>query len=713
MRILLGFLFVFGSVLFFGSSASAKEVIVNNSEELEKALLDQDTQLLIKLSPNFKEAPLTTLNIDGNKKVHIIGNRKKYRGVIEVNISVLRLPKIIFSDFKFDGEGKNAVGLKIKSIKNGEGYITINNSTFENSTDAIINVAGRFDDEYIKEIVLILDNVLINNNKSKKSGAINANLSEIRINSSTISNNINSSASVGGGGITAQNVTIMSIQNTTFENNQLTGFSEGKRDIGGGAIYVLDSMDIPRFDHTYYYSDTYFKGNHTNLKDNQHGGAIFYEQDPGEMSLQNRSLISFYGITFDRNKSSGYGGALALGGNYPNNFSNVNSHFSTSVFFENESIITKDGDGGGGAIAEFSTTKTDQLAFVRRLNFIKSTFVKNKTVGNVENGNKAAILINSEKNQSDNTLINFDSTLFGFNTGDLNFNNINSNGIKVNSENTFGIDNGQVIEDQSTSIFGKYPFKLQGNLSEEKVGYLSNRIVIPSIMIIPKFTNNNGEITKGFANERIKKEPDFLDPPFVDFREIQRGVYHSLGPIDTTSILYDANEGNFTLQEMKSFDGEEYYEGANPTQYAKLYLPGSSKAILSGISDLKVKKKGSVFIGWSTNRKAVIPNVKYAPGKITKLDKQLKLYAIWKDLKYNVSFYSNGKTNGSLAKTIHAKPNSEITIPKSVKIKRKGYIFSGWSLKPSSVKADSKLSPGKKIKVTKAMKIYAVWKKVH
>lgn len=273
-----------------------------------------------------------------------------------------------------------------------------------------------------------------------------------------------------------------------------------------------------------------------------------------------------------------------------------------------------------------------------------------------------------------------------------------------------GFDTGLFVEDNVEQAYGIYPVSLAENDGKIKAGRTIDSEVIKTLMIAPKMVNSKGEMFVGSANLHNyegTKETYFQD----DQRGYRRSGEFDIGSIEISSVIYDANGGNFSLPKLSSYDGKTYYEGEKPEQFAKVGNPRAEYSILDGKKKLKPVRAGYEFLGWSDNKSSSNPNIKYNVGTKHQVVDQLILFAVWKENKYQLKYYGNGKTSGvsPIQKTIFS--SKEVTIKSQCKLKRKGYKFSGWSTKPSSKKGEVAYAPGKKIKLVKNTKLYAIWKR--
>lgn len=118
--------------------------------------------------------------------------------------------------------------------------------------------------------------------------------------------------------------------------------------------------------------------------------------------------------------------------------------------------------------------------------------------------------------------------------------------------------------------------------------------------------------------------------------------------------------------------------------------------------------KGYQNLGWSTKKNATTAT--YKAGQTLTLKKNLSLYAVRKKVgTYTVAFYNSNGTSSTafanLKKTVTK--NGYLTLP-AVPAKN-GYESLGWSTSKNATKAS--YAAGKKIRIRKTQKLYAVYKK--
>lgn len=366
-----------------------------------------------------------------------------------------------------------------------------------------------------------------------------------------------------------------------------------------------------------------------------------------------------------------------------------------TLFNGNKSTV-----GGGGAIkVDFQIPSNRQV-----LNSYKDVFYKNSATSSNTPTKGGAI------NISNNNSMMIALSILGYNTGEKNYENVfvESNHLYVNDK-TEGIDNGENISGISEKIFGKYPVELLVDNGKEnwRIGSKNKRAKHVWLPIIPNISDKYGNELAGIAmspNNSITNDTEIH--------------VEDLGIEMTSSLLYDANGGNFNLPEMTSYKGEYYYEGPKPKYYSEVnrmnYANGhfteEIHIIKDAKKDLNIERKGYTFLGWSTKHDAKTSNIQLDPGTSIHVAKQRKLFAIWEPNNYQLTYYGNDKSSGSVPKATKGNYNSFAIVKKSESMKRKGHKFLGWSTKSNQSKADAKYTPGSKVKMAGNVKLYPVWK---
>jgi len=691
--------------LFFGHNhAQAKEITVNTEHELQTTIESAQDGLVIKFGEQFPKEDNLTVVINNNKKITIDAEKKVMKNRISIvyvwDGNTKKEPQLVLKNFNFDGENQNHSGLFIsfQSIlsKNGPtgfdySHIEITDSTFKNSTNATIEALKTYS-KINEKCKITMKNNKIENNKTEYSGAFRASeVDELEIYNNSFLNNENTSFYNAGGAISLFDSGNTIIKNSVFKNNKLSEDEVSSEDLGGGAIGIHHVFADAMEETSTLIEESIFENNETSQSVEQYGGAILLHRDSQKIGIDHELIIKK--STFANNKASEGGGAVSVISNrYKEDEIHTTLTVDRSLFYKNN-ISSPTGKVGGGAIYLYGLGKDPQIDTSDLINRINgSTFY-----GNTANNNGSAVVVDGEFVQLD--LLN---NLFASNSGDALANQVDSRDATINHLDNIGLKEGETSE----KLFGKYDVPLHENEGKIKAGSTDHEEKIPSISAIPLFTNDKNEVTNGIGNEN-----SIISNFTEDLRGYNEQLFLSFGAVESTSILYDANEGQFIQSELTKFDGKTYYSGANPTQIAKSYFRNSTQKIADGVKDFKISRPGYRFLGWSdkVNPKAVNPQ--FAPGKSIKLAKQQKLYAVWAKDQSMISYYGNGKTSGVNPKPSKVAVNIAHTIKKQGTLKRKGYTFIGWHTKPSATKNDVKYNPGKKITTNKNMKLYAIWKK--
>lgn len=690
MRKLLVLAFLLIGSLGFSVNVKAAPTEVNTVAELKNIVENATTEIEVKLGDSFPKDQDITLEMNHSHKIEIDGNKEqlKLNSKITINLNKYhdensQKTLFKFDNFHFDGEGVNDVGIEFGRFENLDNFnsndVFIVHSTFENSTDSVIKVKTAAVEQY-RTLQLLTEDLIIKNNKSSVGGAIFADgQTHIRVDNSSFTNNTNASNVVGGGAISAIGIgTGISVNYSKFINNKITGVASAGKKLGGGAIYHENAFAGMTQSFV-----SYFEGNETNSAEPQDGGAILVGRNDQEAYVE--KLFDIEGSTFTKNKSSGDGGAVSIDLTYAKD---LRYQIVKSVFAENSSV------GEGGAV---SSHADEPVSNYNEFKFIGNTIYKNAS-GESKGGGISFLNLDFE--------IPISSSLFAENIGSKNFENVEITTGNIKSIHNLGIDNGTENKVKSETIFGKYPFKLSNNRSLVQVGAIDDQRILPSIPVIPRFTNDKNEVVKGITDLEEANEHEIF---FGDIRH-RYSDFITIGAVDVASILYDANEGDFNLPELKEFTGEEYFEGANPSQYASLELPGDFAFVKDGKEDLKVSRDGYEFKGWSTEKNGPIATDMQA-GQALVSQGQTKLFAVWKANQYQMKYFGNGHTSGVAPKMTKSPFGENLKVKDANTLKRTGYTFVGWSEKATASKADPKYKPGEDYKVKSKNNLYAVWQR--
>lgn len=121
-----------------------------------------------------------------------------------------------------------------------------------------------------------------------------------------------------------------------------------------------------------------------------------------------------------------------------------------------------------------------------------------------------------------------------------------------------------------------------------------------------------------------------------------------------------------------------------------------------------LKRQYYEFIGWSTDKNATVADNNYKPGSTYKGKTNLSLYAVWKPLKYTISYKLNGGTAGPDKTVTEMTKDAKISAKKPV---RESYDFEGWALESDKTKVVYK--GGENYTGRANLTLYAVWKVQH
>ena len=117
-------------------------------------------------------------------------------------------------------------------------------------------------------------------------------------------------------------------------------------------------------------------------------------------------------------------------------------------------------------------------------------------------------------------------------------------------------------------------------------------------------------------------------------------------------------------------------------------------------------KSGSEFKGWTTNSDG--SGTRYGDGEVININKNITLYALWNNTKYNVRFDANGGT-GSM--DIQEFEHTISGVLNENKFSRVGYTFKGWNTKKdgSGASYTDKQSVLDLTQNVETITLYAMW----
>ena len=147
------------------------------------------------------------------------------------------------------------------------------------------------------------------------------------------------------------------------------------------------------------------------------------------------------------------------------------------------------------------------------------------------------------------------------------------------------------------------------------------------------------------------------------------------------TISYNVNGGSGTIASQTKWHGEDLT-----------------------ITSTKPTKTGCTFIGWAlTKENADAGSWYYPPGSTCGQNKNLTLYAVWKENTYTVTYNANGGTGAPTAQTKTYGTTLKLS---SVKPTKAGCIFKGWATSASGAVA---YAAGGNYTANTGVTLYAVW----
>ena len=169
------------------------------------------------------------------------------------------------------------------------------------------------------------------------------------------------------------------------------------------------------------------------------------------------------------------------------------------------------------------------------------------------------------------------------------------------------------------------------------------------------FTPPNGKVFAGWSTESGATTADKKYAPGESITITADINLYAVWDNMKYSITYNAN--NETVSTVENY-----------------YSSGDEVTILNNPF---IAPEGKKFAGWSTESGATTVDLTYAPGKSITINKNINLYAVWKDIKYSVYYYYLNDNNNSayVDSTKYAK--GEDVTAKDTPVKS-GYEFNGW-----------------------------------
>lgn len=584
----------------FAEDAIEVDNIVELKQKMESAS-EGDTLLLSK-NFNFEDLvidmPSVNITIDGNGVTSTSG----FLRVQGDNSSNLEIKNLKFS-------GQDIKETPFQARQNA-GNLKLENIEVFGSSKGAMNISSGNGSKVALSRVNIHDNEATNSASAISLGSN----SNIEINNSTIKNNIGYGGGYECGAIASKNYNSnLSINNTEFIKNKNSCKNTGIIGGGGGAMsmhYLRGNIEI---------NESYFKENETNgengdVKNTYDGGAIYI--------LDGRDGATFRvsNSTFDSNIAHDDGGAMMLQGT---GNPGLDTKIINTTFYGNKAYGLDGANVSSGAIQYFknggSSKMTNQL--------LSCTFVGNQS-GNEQskfNQKGGAVSLSGAGIFATATVSRNNSIFIGNKVFNSNgeedkssmYKDISNNATtQYGEENIVNLDKGADPEYTIEDILGKKNVMLTSNRSSVRAGI--NDEVVKTIPIKPE----------GLADNRYENK---VELEARDQRNFER--YKDNGSVEMSWIKYNANSGEFKLDEMQEYDGNRYYDANDSGIIEDYYSIGDNNTktkIVKNADDLKAVKSGYELKGWSKDKDATTPDPAYDfDNDIDFENDNITLYAVW------------------------------------------------------------------------------------
>ncbi|QQK08260.1 cell wall-binding repeat-containing protein [Miniphocaeibacter halophilus] len=693
-------------IMIFTNISFAESKEVGTVEELQTAVAEANNGDIIKLADNFEqgnvvlEMPDVVVTVDCGNIIWTEGN---------IIIKGDGTGSLTIKDLRVDGTNiEVAYNHKLIMNQSENGKLILENVEIYNSTVGAINVNTGPDAHTELNRVYIHDNTARNTAPAIFVGAGETKSdSHLTINNSTIENNIGTGDNYECGALSGKNYTgNITINNTIFRNNINKCDNTSIYGGGGGAIalhYFYGKVEI---------NESVFDKNQSNgegkkVRSTYDGGAIYV------LDGRNGAEFNINKSTFSNNIAYDDGGAIMFQGTFNPGFI---TNIKNSTFVNNKAYGLDGAGYSGGAIQYFKNGGSSQM-----INKIHSTtFVANQS-GNENSTTEqrgGAIALHGAGLFPTPSVSRYNSLFIGnrvYNNGvpdeTSNYKDISNNQLKVaGGVNVVNVDKGDPGDTPNYTvkdILGVSEAVLQDNLSKITAGF--NDEIIQTIPIKPESIADNTYT----GTEKV---------PEKDQRNFNR--YKDQGAVEMSWIKYDANGGEFSLPDLKEYDGSIYYEkdkvldeSGNEIEKSitKYYTIGTVSEPITNIIDgqetLKANREGYKFLGWSTKADAVEADSDYEVGKeIYYVEDNFTLYAVWEE-KHRVSYDGNGNTGGVVPVDEEKyEKGSKVTLKGNEgNLEKTGYTFAGWSLETDN--DESKVITEIE-SINENTTVYAVWKEV-
>lgn len=270
---------------------------------------------------------------------------------------------------------------------------------------------------------------------------------------------------------------------------------------------------------------------------------------------------------------------------------------------------------------------------------------------------------------------------------------------------------GSVFKGWSTTRNGTVPQYIPGSDYSENVDKTLYAIWDTQTYRIT-YSANGGELSADLQNTSKCIKPYGIGY-FILMAKPTKSGHNFIGwSTDPNAIIGDANyapgalyTGNADLTLYAVWEGESYsivYD-ANGGKNE----PGIQSAVKDRditITNDRPSRDGYEFVGWSTDSLAKESEVQYRPGDSYKQRTSVKLYAIWKQGTYTITYNANG---GSPTPETQVKKYGENIHITSTQPSKTDNYFVGWSTNSNSTNVE--YYPNQVYRDNASITLYAVW----
>lgn len=194
-------------------------------------------------------------------------------------------------------------------------------------------------------------------------------------------------------------------------------------------------------------------------------------------------------------------------------------------------------------------------------------------------------------------------------------------------------------------------------------------------------------------------------------------------PDDTVEIRFVGSDGGYVDSSSRCvyLTGATFYSGdvelpkvtlsysANGGSYAPASLPSltdSSGYATFTVTSSSAIRSGYTFLGWATSPSG---GVAYTAGDTIRTNKDITLYAVWKQNTYSITYDDNGADSGAAPtdSTEYTSGSTATVAGNTGNMALEGYVFAGWNTAADGT--GTTYAPGASLTITSGVTLYAVW----